>query len=341
MALSVLFVVLNAFFVAAEFALVKIRVTRLEILSKKGNTLAKLAEKMVHNLDPYLSSTQLGITLASLGLGWVGEPAFARILANLLVFLNFNLDPISLHSISFVFAFSTISALHIILGELVPKSIAIRMPETVCLYIAYPLHIFYKVFFPFLWILNTLSNSVLKLIGMPPVHGSHRAHSEEELKLIVEDSFEEGTIGRNKWTLLDRALDFSHTTIKDIMVPKKEMVAMTLEDPLEKNLSIARDSEHTRFPVRAHKKGPIVGFVHMKDVIWNLDHAELINLYDLVRPLATLHEGTALDKAILVFQKKRVHMAIVLNKAEQQVGLVTLEDVIEELVGEIEDEFDD
>lgn len=339
--LAIVFVALNAFFVAAEFAIVKIRHTRLEILVKKGHPIARLSARIVEHLDAYLSATQLGITLASLGLGWIGEPAFAKVIKGILLAFGAQLSETTLHSVSLTAAFLCISALHIILGELVPKSIALRTAERVCLMVAVPLHAFYLLFYPFLWVLNGTSNFVLKLIKMPPVRGPARAHhTEEELKLIFEDTYEDGVIGPQKRLLLDKVLDFSHKTVSDIMVPSRSMACLYLDQSVHENLKRARDSGHTRMPLLDKKEGKVLGFIHMKDIIWSLEHGDIINLHDLRRPIIIYLSNTKIDAALRRFQKKKIHIAIVQDERGKDVGLVTLEDVIEELVGEIEDEFD-
>jgi len=338
--LAVLFLVLNGFFVAAEFALVKIRSTRLEVLVKKGNPLALLAQKMVDRLDPYLSACQLGITLASLGLGWIGEPAFSVVIEKAFQTFHLSLHPDTLHSLAFTLAFVAISALHIVIGELVPKSIAIQTAEKVVLVVALPLQAFYKISFPFLWILNLLSNAVLRILRFQTVSESTEAPSEEEIKLIVEDSFEEGNLAPRKHILLDKALDFSHKKVSSIMIPKNQMVCFYLEDSFEKSLDQARESDHTRFPLLVRETEQVLGFVHMKDVIWVLEHGELINFFDLRRPLLYFNQDLPLDMALIEFQKQKIHIAIVRDSSQKILGLVTLEDVIEQLVGKIDDEFD-
>lgn len=337
-ALAFFFVALNAFFVAAEFALVKVRATHLKVLSKRGHPVAGMAKKMVDHLDAYLSATQLGITLASLGLGWIGEPAFARLLWPVFDWLFPSVSEQTVHSIAFSIAFLVISGLHIILGELVPKSIAIQKAEKVTLILAVPLRIFYLVFFPFLWVLNGMANAFLRLIRFPMTGGPGRAHSEEELKLIVEDSFVGGAIGPRKRVLLDKAMDFSHKRTKDIMVPKDKIVTFDLTRSIHDNLVRAKESGHTRFPV--FEKGRVLGFVHMKDIIWSLEHGEVIHVHDMIRPILFFEDDMRLDTALLTFQVKKIHIAVVQRKDLKITGLMTLEDVIEELVGEIEDEFD-
>lgn len=335
--LAFFFVGMNAFFVAAEFALVKIRATRLEILVRKGNAIARIAQGMVDRLDPYLGATQLGITLASLGLGWVGEPAFAKLFFNILSRMNLDVAEQTIHSAAFTVAFVVISGMHIILGELVPKSIAIQTAEKICLLVAVPLRIFYLVFFPFLWILNGTSNLIIRLIRFKPIGGPARAHSEEEIKLIVEASYEQGAIGPRKRLLLDKAIDFSNKRLRDILVPRDKMICFDLKDSLHDNLARAKQARHTRFPLNDRER--IIGYVHMKDVIWGLEHGDVINIFDLAHPILTFSDEMRLDQAFVEFQSKKTHIALVTGGGKL-LGMVTLEDVIEELVGEIEDEFE-
>ncbi|OGQ07462.1 MAG: hypothetical protein A3G32_00840 [Deltaproteobacteria bacterium RIFCSPLOWO2_12_FULL_40_28] len=340
--LALVFVLLNAFFVAAEFALVKTRSTHLEVLANQGHPMATLAKHMVSNLDSYLSATQLGITLASLGLGWIGEPAFAKLLEFPIHYLQINLSDAALHSVSLSLAFLVISALHIILGELVPKTLAIQYAEKICFIVAIPLQIFYILFFPFLWILNESSFLFLKMFGFKRYRAS-RAHSEEEIKLILEDSVEQGKMAPQKQHLLDNALDFSHRKVADIMVPVAEIACFYLDKTVEENLEYAKESGHTRFPLKESQKGRFIGFVHIKDVIWSLENKEMINLFDLKRSLLFLNENLTIDRVLKEFQRGHVHMAAVSHSTSLEnkiIGFLTLEDVIEELVGEINDEFD-
>lgn len=339
MVFALIFVALNAFFVAAEFAIVKVRLTRLEEISKNGNRIALLARHMVEHLDPYLSATQLGITLASLGLGWLGEPAFAVVFYEFFHSLGIAVSDTFLHSLSISAAFLMISALHIVLGELVPKSIAIQSAERVVLLIAVPLRGFYVVFFPFLWVLNKTSTLVLRLIRFSGDNGEG-APSEAELKLIVEDSFEEGEISQGKRVLLDKAIDFSNKTVTQIMVPERDMICLYLDLPFEENLQRAKDSAHTRFPIRQNFDAPVLGFVHMKDIVWSLENGDFINLYDMIRPILFFEAKMMVEAALKSFQKRKIHLAVVKSETGGVLGLVSLEDVIEELVGDIEDEFD-
>ncbi len=331
-------VLLNAFFVAAEFAMVKIRSTRLQTLEEKGSPLASWALAIINNLNGYLTATQLGVTLSSLALGWVGEPVFAKLLEMLLE--GFQLSPHVLRGVSFVIGFAIISILHMVLGELVPKQMAIQKAEKVLLFTAVPLRVFYWIFYPSLWFLNAFTNKIVKFFRIRSSL-EDSVHSEEEIRLIVEDSYEEGSISPRKASLLENIFQFSDITARHIMVPRQEIGYLLVSKTSRENLEVAKDSGHTRFPLCDGDLDHVMGLINIKDVIWELEDSDnLINLYDLKRPILFVPEGTPIDQLLREFQSKRIHMAVVVNEFGSTVGLVTLEDVIEEIVGEIQDEFD-
>ncbi|HCU23504.1 MAG TPA: hypothetical protein DF383_00690 [Deltaproteobacteria bacterium] len=335
--LAILLVLLNAFFVVAEFAMVKVRSTRLETLQGGGSILARWAYSIVLNLNAYLSATQLGVTLASLGLGWIGEPAFAALLRPLLQDLH--LSQAAIHGIAFAVAFTIITVLHLVLGELVPKQIAIQTAEKSLLAVAAPMRIFYWLFFPFLWFLNHVSTAIANLLGFK-VSGED-THTEEEIRLIVEDSYEEGALSPRKASLLENIFDFTHRIAKQVMVPRQDIVFLELKKSSQENLAIAKESGHTRFPLCDGDLDKVLGLINIKDIIWELeDQDHLINLFDLKRPILFVPESVTTDQLLREFQTKKIHMAMVVNEFGATVGLVSLEDVIEELVGEIQDEFD-
>ncbi len=335
---ALFFVFLNGFFVAAEFAMVKVRTTRLETLQEKGGIFARWALAIVHQLNDYLSATQLGITLSSLGLGWLGEPAFAKILTPL--FGLFSLKPQTVHAISFTLAFALITMLHLVLGELVPKQIAIQTAEKVLLALAIPMRIFYVIFSPFLCLLNKITRFVLKLMGVRE-SSEHEVHSEEELRLIVENSYEEGSISPRKASLLENVFEFSQRVARDIMIPRRDIISLEISKSAEENLAIARESGHTRFPLCDGGLDHILGIIIIKDVIWKLEDPDnLINLYDLKRPILFIPEGKPVDQILREFQSNKNHMAIVVDEYGGTSGLITMEDIIEEIVGEIQDEYD-
>lgn len=335
--IAFLLVLLNAFFVAAEFAMVKVRSTRLETLQESGNFLARWAYSIVQNLNAYLSATQLGITLASLGLGWVGEPAFAALLEPLL--RNFSLSETAIRGVAFAVAFTVITVLHLLLGELVPKQIAIQTAEKVLLAVAVPMRFFYWVFFPFLWFLNHATNWFVRLIGFQIK--AEETHTEDEIRLIVEDSYEEGSLSPRKASLLENIFEFTHRTARQIMVPRQDIVYLQVGKSAKENMDIAKESGHTRFPLCDGDLDRVIGLINIKDIIWKLeDSDDLINLYDLKRPILYVPDTVTSDQLLREFQTKKIHMAVVVNEFGTTAGLVSLEDVIEELVGEIQDEFD-
>ena len=336
--IAFLLVLLNGFFVAAEFAMVKVRTTRLETLQDSGNFLARWAYSIVLNLNSYLSATQLGITLASLGLGWVGEPAFASLIEPLL--RNFALSERTIYGIAFTTAFTVITILHLVVGELVPKQMAIQTAEKVLLFVAVPMRLFFWVFYPFLWFLNHSTNAIVRLLGFEMKPGEE-THTEDEIRLIVEDSYEEGSLSPRKASLLENIFEFTHRTARQIMVPRQDIVYLQLSHSSEENLRIAKESGHTRFPICDGDLDHVIGLINIKDVIWALEDSDnLINLYDLKRPILYVPESVTSDQLLREFQTKKIHMAIVINEFGTTAGLVSMEDVIEELVGEIQDEFD-
>ncbi|MBF0492742.1 MAG: HlyC/CorC family transporter [Deltaproteobacteria bacterium] len=336
--LAVLCIFFNAFFVASEFAMVKIRSTRLETLYSQGNIFARWATPVVENLNEYLSATQLGITLASLGLGWLGEPAFAILLEPLFSFLPISQN--TLHTISFACAFTLISFLHLVVGELVPKQMAIQMAEKILLITAPLLRAFYVLFYPALKLLNFFTKLIMKALGFN-LEYEEACHDEEEIRLIVENSYEDGSLSQRKASLLENVFEFSHSTVKHIMVPKQDIVFLSIYSSSKENLDIAKESGHTRFPLCDKDLEQVLGLVNVKDIIWHLeDEHNLINIFDLKRPILFVPEGKPIDQLLREFQTKKIHMAMVIDEFGMTVGLVTLEDVLEVIVGEIQDEFD-
>jgi CBS domain containing-hemolysin-like protein len=332
--LGLLLVLLNGFFVAAEFALVKVRPTQIEPDVARGSRRARLLEHLVHHLDGYLSATQLGVTLASLGLGWVGEPAFAWVLAPLLVRLD--VSPSLQHSISLSVAFATITVLHIVLGELAPKWLAIRNAKPVSLWVVYPLHAFYKVTYPAIWLLRWLATTFLGLFGVEPVTGGELAHSEEELRLLVSSTTKD--LSQQKRELLDNVFELTHRVARQIMVPRGDVVFLSTTRSVEENLRLARTSGHTRFPLCRGGLDQAVGLVHIKD-LFRLERAPT-SLEEIARPLAFVPETLTLEQLLRKMRGERMHLAAVLDEYGGVSGIVTLENVIEEIVGEIQDEFD-
>jgi CBS domain containing-hemolysin-like protein len=334
--LGLLLVALNGFFVAAEFALVKVRPTQIEPMAAEGSRRARVARHMIHHLDAYLSATQLGITLASLALGWIGEPAFAWIIRPVIGSLAAD-NPQLVTSLSVTVAFLVITILHIVLGELAPKSVAIRKAEGTTLVVALPLYVFYKITYPAIWVLNHTANALLKLVGIAPVSESQLAHDEEELRLLLS-STNASQLSNQKRELLDNIFELSHRVARQIMLPRQDVVYLSTARPLTENLRIARRSGHTRFPLCDGDLDHVVGLIHIKD-LFRRDRP-LASLKEVARDIAFVPETLELDRLLKRMRTERFHMAAVIDEYGGVSGVVTLEDVIEEIVGSIQDEFD-
>ncbi len=334
LALALFLVGLNGFFVAAEFALVKVRPT--QVTPHLDSLRGRLAKRMIDHLDAYLSATQLGITLASIGLGIVGEPA-----VNLLLQPAFDLAPNlseeAGHSISLMVSFAIISMFHIVLGELAPKSLAIRRPEPTSLWVAAPLWFFYQVTYPFIWVLNKMANGFLRLFGIRPVGHGEQAHSEEEIRRLLA-STQEVKLSGPKRELLDNVFELSDRNARQVMVPRTEVVFLDDAAPMEANLKRARDSGHTRFPLCDGDLDHLVGLVHIKDLFIAEDPPD--SLRDIARETFAVPETLQLDQLLARMRHEHIHMAAVVNEYGGVAGIVALENVLEEIVGEIQDEFD-
>lgn len=337
--LVIFLVLLNGFFVAAEFAMVKVRSTRIEQLVTGGNRRARIAQKLTMNLDGYLSATQLGITLASLGLGWVGEPAVAAVIEPLLE--RFGVASTVIHAISFTIAFSIITFLHIVFGELAPKSLAIQKAECTTMWTAAPLIFFYRMMYPFIWFLNGAAGQFLRLIGIQPVAEHEAAHTEDEIRILMKQSHKSGLIDNTELTLVDNIFEFAERNVREIMVPRTQMICLYTGYSDEQNLEIAIQEKHTRYPVCDPDKDNISGFVHIKDFLTHpLDEGEE-KLSSIIRNIIKVPESMQISSLLKKMQKNKVQMAIVIDEFGGTSGLVTIEDILEEIVGEIQDEFDE
>lgn len=332
-------VLLNGFFVACEFSIIKVRASQLDALVEEGNARAHFARHVRNHLDAYLSATQLGVTLASLGLGWIGEqfleemvePFFALIGVHSHAFVT---------SVSIALAFFGITFLHIIFGELAPKYIAIANPLPVALRLVRPLGGFYVLFKPAIWLLHKSSNLLLRrLLRIAPVPGSELAHSEEELRLILDESEksdEVSTLGRD---ILVNALDMRRRVVRDIMTPRGEVVYLDVEENFETNIKKALESKHTRFPLCRGHLDDTIGLIHIKELVPMMrdPHPDLMRIR---RDVHSVPEMLPLEKLLNLFLTKHAHLAVVVDEYGGSVGMVTLENVLEELVGDIQDEFD-
>ncbi|WP_218094911.1 hemolysin family protein [Paenibacillus solanacearum] len=335
-----LLVLLNGFFVAAEFALVKVRQTRLQQLAGEGNSKAKYALAVTKKLDAYLSSTQLGITLASLGLGWVGEPAISHLIVEPL----FHAMGIGLawyaNALSVFIGFAVITFLHIVLGELAPKSLAIQKSEGTSLWLSAPLMLFYKIFYPVIWLLNGAANKLLKLIGVHPASEHEAAHTEEEIRILMDESAKSGHINKDELALFDNIFEFSDRVAREIMQPRTDMECLFTELSFAENLKIVYETKHTRYPVAKDDKDEIIGFVHMSDLLL-ADPDKEHDLREFLRPVLMVPESMEISYVLKLMQRKRSQIAVVIDEYGGTAGLITTEDILEEIVGEIHDEFDE
>ncbi len=334
--LAILLVALNGFFVAAEFALVKVRPTQIDPYVQEGLKRAKVARHMVRHLDAYLSATQLGITLASLALGWIGEPAFAWIIEP--VVRPFTGDnPALIHSIAVTVAFLVITILHIVLGELAPKSVAIRKSEATTLAIALPLFVFYKITYPAIWLLNHTANYLLRVVGIAPVSEGELSHDEEELRLLLASSHA-SAVSKQTRELLDNIFELKHRVARQIMVPRQDVIYLSTTRTMAENLRTARRSGHTRFPLCDGDLDHVVGLIHIKDLFRK--ERPISTLREVAREIAFVPQTLELDRLLKRMRTERFHLAAVIDEYGGISGVVTLEDVIEEIVGQIQDEFD-
>jgi magnesium and cobalt exporter, CNNM family len=337
--LAFVLVALNAFFVAAEFAMVRVRTTRLAAHAEGGSWAARAAVGQSRRLDVFLSATQLGITFTSLGLGWVGEPAFAHLLED--AFDALAIGSAMVRSwVSFGVAFALITFLHIVVGELAPKTYAIRASERVALVVSIPMQIFQIAFRPVLWLLDRASRATLRLFGVS-AQTTDFAHSEEELRLLLAESHRLGALSATKRELLENVIDYTERTARHVMVPRADIAYLSLARSLEENLAVVTQGEHTRFPLAASDIDHVVGMVHVKDLFNRRDRLRSSeDLLSFKREILFVPETRPLDALQRDFQQRRTHMAIVVDEYGGTSGLVTLENVIEEIVGEIQDEFD-
>jgi CBS domain containing-hemolysin-like protein len=337
--LTIFLVFMNGFFVAAEFAIVKVRESQLELEARSGNLSAVLARKIVGNIDGYLAATQLGITLASLGLGWVGEPVVSKILLKLFDLAGLHLEHNLAHDIALPFSFALITILHIVFGELAPKSIAIQRSDKTTLFVAYPLRFFYLFFKPFIWLLNGIANFVLRLLKIRPIHGNE-VHSSEELRYLVEQGKETGTIEAENYAIIQNAFDFQERSARQVMIPRKQLVAINLSDFGDRDLEQILEAGYSRIPCYEENLDKVVGVVYLKDILMELRKKRNPDIRTLMRPFTAIPETMPIGRLLKEFQKKRQQMAIVLDEFGSTKGIVTMEDILEELVGEIQDEFD-
>ena len=337
--ITLLLVALNGFFVAAEFALVKVRRSQLDTLINQGNRTASFSRHILDHLDSYLSATQLGVTLASLGLGWIGEGVVAELVSNFFKSIGYPLLANAEHTIAAPVAFAIITVLHIVFGELAPKTLAIRYPIKTTLGLAVPLRIFHTVFRPFAWMLNGMANGLLKLFRIEPAtHGD--IHSEEELRLLLGQSAEQGSIESNKHELIENVFSFDDRRVRKIMVPRTKISGLNREMTLDEMADRIVEEGYSRMPVYDDNIDHIIGILYTKDLFRNLRRGTSAKLASMLRPPYFVPENKKISELLRDFQRNKTLLAVVVDEFGGTSGIVTLEDIIEELVGEIEDELD-
>jgi CBS domain containing-hemolysin-like protein len=337
--ITFLLVFFNAFFVAAEFAIVKIRASQLEIKIKDGNRLAVLSKHIITNLDGYLAATQLGITLASLGLGWIGEPVVSKIILSIMTFFGFSSNPELAHALALPLAFAVITVLHIVFGELAPKSLAIQRTERTTQIITYPLQFFYVLFKPLIWFLNGIANLVLKAFGIRATHIAE-VHSSEELQYLVQQGQKSGEIDDAEYKIIKNAFYFSEQTAKQIMVPRTQVVAIDLNDVNNNAIDKVIEESYSRIPCYEDNLDNIVGVVYLKDILLASRKSDKINIRNLMRSMLIVPETKLIGQLLNEFQARHQQIAAVVNEYGGTEGIITMEDILEELVGEIQDEYD-
>ncbi|MBD3749830.1 MAG: HlyC/CorC family transporter [Sphingobacteriales bacterium] len=339
--LTIFLVLLNGFFVAAEFAIVKVRGSQIEIKAKSGSKVATIAKHMTSHLDGYLAATQLGITLASLGLGWVGEEVMTNLVLNAFSFFSLDITSTVAHNVGLGLAFTIITILHITFGELAPKSIAIQRPVATTMTIAFPLQFFYLVFRPLIWVLNGLANIILKVFGINTENAHENIHSSEELQYLLDKGKESGALDKAEHELIKNVFDFNERVVKNIMVPRTKISAIEVSATQDELLNTIISEGYSRIPVYDDTIDKIVGIVHAKDILSLIVKHGQFNLQDILRKPLFVPESKKINDLMAELKLKRIQIAIVLDEFGGTAGMVTLEDIVEELVGEIQDEYDE
>ncbi len=332
--LVLFFLLMNAFFVAAEFSLVRVRKSQVEILVDEGRSGAKYTKLVADNVNAYLSACQLGITLASLALGWLGEPAVSQLIEGPL--LAIGLPEAAIHGIAIAVGFIVITALHIVVGELIPKSLAIFSTERYALFTATPLVWFYRITYPIMWLFNSITNGVMKLLGHD-IANEHEVYTDEEIKLLIDESTESGLIDPEQNEYVDNIFDLGDKDAEAIMTPRTNVICLDLEDSLEENLALITQYKYTRYPVCRGNKDRIVGFVHVKDLYTLPPDSTMEDLR--IRTIQAVPEGIPIAKLLQILQAKHTKIAVVIDEHGGTSGIVTMSDIMEQIVGRIDDEY--
>lgn len=339
--LFVILIAMTGFFVATEFAIVKVRPTRINQLLTEGNRKAKKAKKVLTNLDEYLSACQLGITITALGLGWIGEPTADKLLHPL--FEAIGIEGSTATLLSFIVAFSVVTFLHVVVGELAPKTFAIQQAEKITLNFSGTLILFHNIMYPVIKLLNGSARVLTSIFGLKMQSEGEEVHSEEELRMILSDSYKNGEINPSEYKLVNQIFEFDERIAKEIMVPRTEIVSFDKQTTLSEVFELMNVEQYTRYPVTDGDKDHVIGIVNMKQLLSALiidKKSETRTVQDYMQPVIRIIETVPINNLLVKFQKERIHMAILLDEYGGTSGLVTIEDIIEEIVGEIRDEFD-
>jgi len=338
----VILIALTGFFVAVEFAIIKVRSSRINQLVGEKKRGALAAKKVISNLDEYLSACQLGITITALGLGWLGEPTIKHVLEP--IFLKIELSSAIASTVSFIIAFAVITFLHVVIGELAPKTFAIQKAEQVSLLLSQPLIYFYRIMYPFIWALNGSARLVTGIFGLSPASEHEVAHSEEELRLILSESYKSGEINQAEFKYVNNIFEFDNRLAKEIMVPRTEIVGLYEDEPFETHIKVIGQEKYTRYPVFGEDKDEIIGMVNVKDLfIRYMDGGqnEECSIIPYTRPVIEVLENIPIHDLLLQMQKRRIPLAVLYDEYGGTAGIATLEDILEEIVGEIRDEYDE
>lgn len=333
-----LLILLTAFFVATEFAIVRLRASRIDQLVLEGRKNALSVQKVTSNLDAYLSACQLGITITALGLGFLGEPTVEVLLTP--VFDEFGLSSSISHALSIGIAFVVITFLHVVIGELAPKTWAIQKAEYISFLTAKPIIFFHALLYPFIWLLNGSANGLVRLFGLKPANDHEDAHSEEEIQIILSESYQSGKINNTEYGYVSRIFAFDEMLAKEIMVPRTDMMCLYTNNSVQDNLAIIRKEQYTRFPVASESKDNIVGMINTKQLFLEYEAGKPFDFKKLIHPVLSVSEVTPVKTLLKRMQQERVHIAILVDEYGGTSGLITIEDILEEIVGEIRDEFD-
>lgn len=327
---------------ATEFAIIRIRSSRIEQLISEGKAGAVSAKRVTSHLDEYLSACQLGITVTALGIGWLGEPTIAKFIEP--IFIKYNIEESTAYIISFIIAFSLVTFLHVVIGELAPKTLAIQKAEAVTLAFSKPIIWFYKITYPIIWVLNGSARFLVGLFGLKPASEHELAHSEEELRILLSESYESGEINQNELKYVNNIFEFDERIAKEIMVPRTEIVSFSIEDNIEDIIATIRDEKYTRYPVVDGDKDNILGIINIKEIltakISRESLMEDVPLKPFIKPIIRVIETIPIHDLLVKMQKEQTHMAVLFDEYGGTSGIVTVEDILEEIVGEIRDEFD-